>query len=200
MKDAVTYCSWQWDMATFHWSAWDNHHLLPYVFHSLQGFPGDLAQSLGEDATLSDIRQTLDEHYGVVMMFNTLSKEWYSLKQGFGENVAEFGVCLSEQVQILQSKYPGRIQSEHMEQMKCDHFYEGLNPECWWMLAHKVDGENPAGYSHLLLATYKLEREEARDPLSPKRAVTSGSNVIHSQTLGNLFPSCKLRGNHTFTT
>ena len=74
-------------MAIFHQSGWDDQHLLPYIFHPLQGFPGDLAQSLGKDATLSDILQMLDEHYGVVMMFDTLSKEFYSLKQGLGENV-----------------------------------------------------------------------------------------------------------------
>ena len=87
-----------------------------------------------------------------------------------------------------------------MEEMKHDHFYEGLNPEYQQMMAHKVDGENPAGYSDLILATGKLERrEEARNPLSPKTTVTSGQNALHSQTPGNLFPSCKLKGNHTFT-
>ena len=85
---------------------------------SLQGFPGDLARSLGEDATLKDVVQTLDEHYGVVMTFNDLSRELYSLKQGSGENVAEYGVHLSQQVQILQSEYLGRIQPELTEEMK----------------------------------------------------------------------------------
>ena len=108
-KDAVTYCSWQWDMAIFHQSQWDNQHLLPYVFSLLQGFLGNLAQSLGEDATLSDDLQMLDEHYHVIMMFDALSKELYSFKQGLGENKAKFWVCLSQQVQILQSEYPGRI-------------------------------------------------------------------------------------------
>ena len=69
-------------MVIFHQSGWDDQHLLLYIFHSLQGFPGDLAQSLGEDATLSDVLQMLDEHYDVVMMFNALSKELYFLKQG----------------------------------------------------------------------------------------------------------------------
>ena len=64
----------------------------------ITGFPGDLARSLGKDDTLTDILQTLDEHYGVVMTFTTLSKELFSLKQGSVENVAEFRVCLSQQV------------------------------------------------------------------------------------------------------
>ena len=118
----------------------------------------------------------LDEHCGVMMTFNALSKELYSLKQGLGENVAEFGMQLSQQVQILQSDYPGRIQQEHKEEVKCDCFYKGLNPEYQQMLAQKVD-EHPANYSDLLLATQKLERwAEAQDPLPPKGVTTSGPN------------------------
>ena len=105
-------------MAIFHHSGWGDQPLLSYVFRSLQEFPGNLARSLDEDTTLTEVLQTLDEHYGVVMMFDTLSKELYSLKQSPGENVAEFGVHLSQQVQILQSEYLGRIQQEHVEEMK----------------------------------------------------------------------------------
>ena len=57
----------------------------------------------------------LDEHYGMVMTFDALSEELYSLKQTSGQNVAEFGVQLSQQVQILQLEYLGRIQQEHVE-------------------------------------------------------------------------------------
>ena len=81
-----------------------------------------------------------------------------------------------------------------MEELKCDCFYEHLNPKY-----DKVDGENPAGYSDLLLAAQKLERRaETRDPLPLKTAVTSRSNGICSQIPGNLFPSLKLKGNHTW--
>ena len=89
--------------------------MLPYVVMSSQGFLGDLARSLGEDATLTDILWMLDELYGMVMTFDTLSKELYSLKQTSGENVAEFAVHLSQQVHILQLEYLGRIQQEHVE-------------------------------------------------------------------------------------
>ena len=134
-------------------------------------------------------------------MFDALSKELYSIKQGPGENVAEFGVQLLQQVQILQSEYLGRIQQERMEEMKRDPFYEGLNPKYQWMLAHKVDGEHPARYSDLLLAAWKLERwAEVRDSLLLKAASMGGPNVTNSQTSGNLFPSQKLKGNQNSTT
>ena len=127
--------------------------MLPYILCLLQGFLGNLATSLGEGATLNDVLQMSDKHYSVVMTFYTLSKELYSLKQGLNLNVAESGVHLLQQVQILQSEYPGRIQPEYMEEMKSNHFYEGLTPEYWQMLAHKVDGKHPASYPDLLQAT-----------------------------------------------
>ena len=81
-----------------------------------------------EDATLGGVLQMLNEHYGIVMTFNILSKELCSLKQGMGDNVAEFGVHLSQQFQILQTDYPGRIQQEQVEEVKWDCFYDSLNP------------------------------------------------------------------------
>ena len=54
-KEAVTYHSWQWDIATFHCSEWDDQHLLLYIIWSLQVFLGDLLRSLGENATLNDV-------------------------------------------------------------------------------------------------------------------------------------------------
>ena len=44
-----------------------------------------------------------NKHYDIEMTFDALHKELYSLKQGSGKNIAEFGVHLSQQLQILQS-------------------------------------------------------------------------------------------------
>ena len=200
-KDAVTYHSWQWDIAIFHCLGCDDQHLLPYIFWSLQGFPGNLARNLGEDATLTDILQMLDEHYGMVMTFDTFARRSIPSSKVPGRiwPSAKFGVCLAQQVQILQSEYPGRIQQEHVEEMKQDHFYEGLNPDYQCMLAHKVDGKHPTSYSDLLLASQKLEKwAEARDPLLPKTTTLGGLNATWPQMSGNLFPSMKLKGNCTF--
>ena len=110
---AVTFPSWHWDVAIFLQSGWDDQHFYLTSSAHCKGCLGNLARNLGKDATLSDILQMLDKHCVVVMMLNVLSKELYSLKQGLSENVAEFGVCLSQQVQILQSEYPGRIASQN---------------------------------------------------------------------------------------
>ena len=95
-EDAVTYHSWQRDVAIFCCLGWDDQHLLLYVFWSLQGFPGNLDRSLGNGATLTNILQILDKNYGMVIMFDALSKELYSLKQSSGENVAISEVHLSQ--------------------------------------------------------------------------------------------------------
>ena len=76
---------------------------------SFQGFLGELVRCLGKDATLGDVLLTLNKHYGIMMTFDTLSKELYSLKQGMEENMTEVGVQLSQQVQIHQMEYPNRI-------------------------------------------------------------------------------------------
>ena len=198
--------------------------MLPYIFHLLQGFPGNLARGLGKDAALNNVLQMLDEQYGNVMMFDTRSKKLCTLKQGSNKNIAEFGVHLSQQVQICQLEYLGKIQPKHVEEMKCNCFYEGRNPKYQEMLAHEVDDcrtivqQNPAGliinpdlgyvfssgvasYSNLHLATQKLKRwAEVTDPLPPKMAATNGLNMMHSQMPGNLFPLHKLKGNCNFTT
>ena len=97
-------------------------------------------------------------------------------------------------------RVPRKDSTGHMEKMKQDNFYKGLNPKYLCMLAHKVDGKHPASYSNLLLAAQKLERwAEVRNPLLLKTTTMEGSNVTWPQTLGNLFPSRKLKGNHTFT-
>ena len=70
-KDTVTYHSWWWDKAIFCHLAWDERHLLPYVIQSLQGFLGDPVRSLCKDNAPNDILQTLDKHYGMVMMFDS---------------------------------------------------------------------------------------------------------------------------------
>ena len=117
-----------------------------------------------------------------------------------GENVAKFGVCLSQQIQILQMEYPGRIQQEHVEEVKQDCFYEDPSPEYQQMLAHKVDGEKLCYLFQVAPSFPELERQaEARDPLLLKTTTARSSNIIHSHSQRNLFPSRKLKGNCTFT-
>ena len=74
-------------------------------------------RSLGEDVTLGNVLQMLDEHYDIMMTFNALSNElipssrkqeriWLSLK---------YAVTTSSNTP---EGYPGRIQQEHVEEVK----------------------------------------------------------------------------------
>ena len=108
--------------------------------------------------------------------------------------MAKFKVHPSQQVQILQTGYPSIIQQEHVEEVKWDCFYKGLRSKYQQMLAHEVNDENPITYSELLLAAQKLERWA-----EPKTTNAGSLNVTHSHSQGNLFPSRRLNGNHTFT-
>ena len=133
----------------FSCSGWDDSQLLPYAFMSLQGLMGDLLRSLGKDATMGNVLEMLDQHYGVMMTFDALSKGALFPQAGNGENVAKFRICLSQKVQIFKTEYPSRIQQEHVEEVKQEHYYEDLSPKYWQMLAHMVDGENPVTYSKI---------------------------------------------------
>ena len=131
-----------------HCLGWDDP--TPVVVHplqSLQGFPGDLVRSLSEDTTLTDILQTLDEHYGMVMIFDMplvrssipsskdLGTMWLSLECA----------CCSRYRCFSWNTHKGFNRSTWKE-LKQNHFYEGLSPKYQHMLAHKVDGEHPATY------------------------------------------------------
>ena len=45
-KDAVTYQSWRWDLTVYWCAGCRDCTLLPYAIRSLQGYPGELVQSL----------------------------------------------------------------------------------------------------------------------------------------------------------
>ena len=149
-KDTVTYHSWHWDVSVFCHSGWDDQHF----FKCLQGSPGDLVKSLREDTTLGNILWMLDEHYGIVMTFNALSKKLYPTSRELERMWLSLEYICHNRFRYSRWK----IQQEHMEEVKWDHFYEGLSPKCQQMLAHMVNGENPVTYCELLFAAWKLEK------------------------------------------
>ena len=79
--------------------------LLPEVIRSLQGEPGKLVWQIGKRATLPQVLHALDQYYGVIQSFDSLSKELYALIQGTQELVAKFGIQLTKQVQILWDEF-----------------------------------------------------------------------------------------------
>ena len=68
IKDAVTYQSCHWYLTVYCQARCQDHTLLPYVIHSLQGYLEEFVRSLGTDITLDDVLNILDEHYNNVSL------------------------------------------------------------------------------------------------------------------------------------
>ena len=66
-------------------------HPLPYIIHSLQGYPGELVRSSGMDVTLDGMLTVLDEHYNNVKALDALNQAPFQLQIGEEEMVSEWG-------------------------------------------------------------------------------------------------------------
>ena len=78
-KDTITYQSWHWDIMVYHQAVCQDCTLLPYIIHSLQGYPGELVRSSSTDITLDGMIAVLDEHYNNVTVLDTLNQELFQL-------------------------------------------------------------------------------------------------------------------------
>ena len=105
-KDAITYQSWCWDLTVYHCAGCQDHTLLPYAIHSLQGYPGELVRSSWMDITLDDVLTILDEHYNNLKALDALNQELFQLCMGEKETVSDWGVCLLRHLQILVVSFP----------------------------------------------------------------------------------------------
>ena len=105
-KDMVTYQSWRWDLMVYRHAGCRDHTLLPYAIRSLQGYPGKLVQSSGTDITLDEVLTILDEHYNNVKALDALNQELFQMRMADKEMVSDWGVCLSQHLQILAASFP----------------------------------------------------------------------------------------------
>ena len=91
-KDAITYQSWCWDLTVYHCTRCQDCTLLPYIIHSLQGYPGELVRSSGMDITPDDVVTILDEHYNNVKALDALNQELFQLCMGDKNSIRLGGV------------------------------------------------------------------------------------------------------------
>ena len=105
-KDAVTYQSWRWDLTVYRHAGCRDHTLLPYTIRSLQGYPGELVWSSGTDITLDEVLTILDEHYNNVKALDALNQELFQMRMADKETVSDWGICLSQHLQILTASFP----------------------------------------------------------------------------------------------
>ena len=105
-KDTVTYQSWRWDLTVYRHAGCRDHTLLLYTIRSLQVYPGELVWSSGTDITLNEVLTILDEHYNNVKALDALNQELFQMRMADKETVSDWGVNLSQHLQILVASFP----------------------------------------------------------------------------------------------
>ena len=63
-------------------------------------------QSLGTDITLDKVLTILDEHYNNVKALDALNQELFQMRITDKETVLDWGVHLSQHLQILAASFP----------------------------------------------------------------------------------------------
>ena len=117
-KDAVTYQSWRWELTVYRHAGCRDHTLLPYAIRSLQGYPGKLVWSSGTDITLNEVLTILDEHYNNVKALDALNQELFQMRMADKEMVLDWGVHLSQHLQILVAAFPNQFPPERVAELK----------------------------------------------------------------------------------
>ena len=190
-KDVVTYQSWRWDLTVYRHAGCRDCTLLPYTIRSLQGYPGKLVQSSGTDITLNEVLTILDKHYNNVKALDTLNQELFQMRMADKETVLDWGVCLSQHLQILVASFPDRFLPEHVAELKRDCFYGGLPKRLKVMVAYLKAGPQVRTYSDYLRATREAEKEDTIElSWSPRAPATDGTSKPRATSS---FPLRKLK-------
>ena len=196
-KDAVTYQSWRWDLTMYRQAGCRDCTLLPYAIRSLQGYPGELVQSSGTYINLNKVLTIPDEHYNNVKALDTLNQELFQMRMADKETVSDWGVCLSQHLQILVASFPDQFPLERVAELKRDWFYGGLPKRLKAMVAYLKAGPQVRTYSDYLRATRVAEKEDSIElSWSPRAPATDGPSKPRTTSF---FPLRKLKGSQPFT-
>ena len=196
-KDAVTYQSWRWDLTVYRHAGSRDRTLLLYAIRSLQGYPGELVWSSGTDITLDEVLTILDKHYNNVKALDTLNQELFQMRMADKETVSDWGVCLSQHLQILATSFPNRFPPECVVELKRDRFYGRLPKRLKAMVAYLKVGPQVRTYSGYLRAAREAEKEDSIElSQSPRAPATDGPSKPRATSF---FPLQKLKGSQPFT-
>ena len=196
-KDAVTYQSWRWDLTVYRRAGCRNRTLLPYAIRSLQVYPSKLVWSSGTDITLNEVLTILDEHYNNIKALDTLNQELFQMRMADKETVSDWGIYLSQHLQILAASFPDRFPLERVTELKRDPFYGRLPKRLKAMVAYLKVGPQVRTYSDYLRATREAEKEDTIElSWSPRVPATDGSSKLRATSF---FPLRKLKGNQPYT-
>ena len=193
-KDAVTYQRWRWGLTVYRCAGCGDCTLLLYAIRSLQGYPGELVWSSGTDITLDEVLTILDEHYNNVKALDALNQELFQFRMADKETVLDWGVHLSQHLQILAASFPDRFSPECVVELKRDWFYGRLPKRLKAMVAYLKVGPQVRTYSDYLRATREAEKEDSIElSQSPRVPATDGPSKLRATSF---FPLRKLKGSH----
>ena len=191
-KDAITYQSWRWDLMVYHCVGCRDYTLLLYTIWSLQGYPGELVQSLGMDITLDDVLTIIDKHYNNIKALNVLNQELFQLQMADKETISDWGVHLSRHLQVLAASFPKCFPANCVAELKHDHYYSGL-PQCLKaMVAYLKASPQEKSYSDNLWAAREAQKEDSME-LSQNPQNQTTDNTAKSR-MTSFFPLQKLKG------
>ena len=179
MKDTITYQSWHWDLMVYHSAGCQDHTLLPYAIHSLQGYLGELVRSSGTNITLDDVLAILDEHYNIKAL-DILRQELFQLQMDEKETVSDWGVHLLRHLQILVASFLECLPLDHVTKLKWDCFCGGLPKRLKAMVAYLKASTNEKMYSDYLQAAREAEKEEVMDPSQIQTADSTSKPKVMS--------------------
>ena len=162
-----------------------------------RGYPGKLVQSSGTDITLNEVLTILDEHYNNVKALDALNQELFQMRMADKETVLDWGICLSQYLQILAASFPNQFPPERVAELKRDHFYGRLPKRLKAMVAYLKVGPQVRTYSDYLRATREAEKEDTIElSRSPRVPATDGPS---KPRVTSFFPLRKLKGNQPYT-
>ena len=192
----MTYQSWRWDLTVYRHAGCRDRTLLPYAIRSLQGYPRELVQSSGTDITLDEVLTILDKHYNNVKALDALNQELFQMRMADKETVLDWGVCLSQHLQILVASFPDQFPPECVAELKRDWFYGRLPKRLKAMVAYLKAGPQVRTYSDYLRATREAKKEDSIELSQiPRVPATDDPSKMRATSF---FPLRKLKGSQPF--
>ena len=191
-KNTITYQCW--NLTVYCNTGCQGCTLLPYVIHSLLGYPGELVRCSGTDITLDDVLAMLDEHYNNVKALDVLNQELFQLWMG-EETVSEWGVHLSRHLQILTASFLESFVPDHIPKVKHYCFYSEMPKQFKAMVAFLKASSNEKMYPDYLWVACEAKKEEVMEP-----SCNSPTASMSKSTTMSFFPLQRLKGSQPVAT
>ena len=90
------------------------------------------------------------------------------------ETVSDWGVCLSQHLQILAVSFPDQFPPDRVAKLKRDHFYGGLPKRLKVMVVYLKAGPQVRTYSDYLRATREAKKEDSIELAQEPKGPTGG--------------------------